>query len=123
MVEMKKVYYSLVRFLTSHNKIGLFLSAAMFLTGCIACFYSSLLFLVAVYFLFSLAASFRIITYKTGKISLFMIDKTWQHYRMKYNEEESRARYKEMSIKRAAIYFLISLSVFFVWIICELACL
>ena len=120
MVAIKKIYKTIKSFLAQHSKLGIFISASLFLVGCIAAIYSTSKPFVFIYFAASLAAIFRLTTYKTGKIPFIMIDKTWDSYRLKYPEEELEDRYKEMSIARATIYFIISVIAFILWIIFEL---
>ena len=49
-----------------------------------------------------------------------MSDKTYDYYNLKYDDEEFDEKYKKMSIKRAAIYFIIALGGFLLWVICEI---
>jgi hypothetical protein len=48
-----------------------------------------------------------------------MSDKAWERCRLKYGEEADR-RYKETSVKRAAIYLLLSFVSLIVLLVCEL---
>lgn len=116
---MKKTHSYIKGFLISRYKLSVIYCTVHFLISCIACVYSALIPIVAVYFAFSLITILRLITYKTGKIPFLMTDKTWEKYRLKYSEEDLEQRYKEMSIKRAACYFIIYNVSFLVWVICE----
>ena len=116
---MKKIHAYIKSFFASHYKLSICLSSIIFLISCIAIVYSNLTFVVAACFGFSLVTVLRLITYKTGKIPFVMTDNTWNVYRLKYSKEEAEKRYEEMSLNRAAAYFIVTLVSFFIWAICE----
>ncbi len=60
-----------------------------------------------------------LITYKTGKIPLIMIDRTWDAYRLKYGEEEAEIKYKEMRIRNAVIFFILAIAISLVMLFFE----
>ena len=117
---MKKIHFITKKFLSQHPNLGCISSAIILIIGAIASGFSDLSFFVFVYFAFSIATIFRLIAYKKGKIPFIMSDKTWDRYRLKYPQENAESKYKEMSIKRASIYFIISNITFVFWIIIEL---
>ena len=117
---MRKLHFKTKSFLSQHPNVGCASSVVMLIIGGIASWFSDLSFFVSVYFAFSIATIFRLITYKKGKIPFIMSDRTWDRYRLKYPQENAESKYKEMSIKRASIYFIISNITFVFWVIIEL---
>ena len=121
---MKKVYLKTKDFLVNHRKISIFICALLFVISALSLIYSSVKLLVAATFGFSLSTMLRLTTYKVGKIPVFMTDTTWNSYELKYgseySKEELETKYKEMSIRRAALYFLLCIISFLIWAICEL---
>ena len=116
---MKRILQKVMAFLVLHIKLSIFINAVIVVISGIAAIYSNQTLLLAVCFGTSLAALFRLVVYHVGKIPIFMSDKLWDRYRLKYSEEKLDEKYKETSIKRASIYFSISIVLFLVWIICE----
>ena len=120
MVVMKKIYNKVSQFVLHHRKATAFLSSVIFLVGCCAGIYSNAKILSALVFGFSLLTLWRLMTWRTGKIPIFMSDKTWDRYRIKLSAEEADYKFKEMSMKRATLYFFLSLIVTPIWILWEL---
>ena len=121
MVEIKKMYTRIKHFIISHYKLSVFFASILFFTSCIAVFFSALTYIIFPLFAFSLLTILRLITYKTGKIPIFMIDKTWETMRLKHSKEEAEKLYETMSLKRASVYFMIAVASFLVWSMCEVA--
>jgi hypothetical protein len=71
-------------------------------------------------FAFSLLTFIRLFTYKVGKIPLIMTDTMWLRLISKLDQEEAERIYKEISIHKATIYFMLTVISFFAWIICEI---
>jgi len=116
---MKKFLSSIKNFLTNHYKLGLLITFLGCVISSIAAFYSKLLFFVAVFFLSSTFSFFDLIIYRTGKYPFLMRDTTWNSLRLKYSEEEAQKKYKEISLKRASVCFLIASLSFVTWAILE----
>ena len=117
---MKTIYVKINSFFKRHYRVGFVISAGLFVISCIALLYSPVRLMAAIPFAFLLDELFRLVTYKIGKIPLFMHDKTWSAYQMKYSQEDVEEKYKQMSIKRATVDFMIAVSGFVVMIACEL---
>ena len=117
---MKSIHAHIKKLISTYYKTLFFIVSILFLSSCVGVFYSNLTILVALISGFSLATMMRMVTYKTGHIPLIMIDSTWNRYRLKYPEDELDERYKEMSINRASVYFMIAVVAFVIWILCEI---
>ena len=120
---MKKIYFLTRAFIEAHYKLSFSLSLVAVLVGGVSMIYSSFRILCALCFALSVVTVSRLITYKTGKIPFLMIDKTWDHYRLKYSEEEAKNKYKEMSLKVSALHFILTGFSLVVWILCEIIAL
>lgn len=107
---MRKFFGHVKNFISSHYKLAFFVMSLIFVLHGICSMYSSLSVISIIPFAFSFVSAFRIFTYKTGKIPIFMTDKTWNKYRLKYSEEEAEKRYKVMCINRATVYFIIAIA-------------
>ena len=117
---MRKLYACVKKFISNRYRLSLFFVISIMFVSGIAAIYSTLQNLLFWPFGFSICALFRLITYKKGKIPIFMIDYTRRSLELKYSSEELEEKYEKMSIKRAAIYFIIAVLSFFAWIVCEL---
>ena len=117
---MKKTIVHICRFLQTHYRLSTFIIILLFVISCPALIYAKIRILTIPLFGFSLVSFFRMLTYKVGKIPIIMIDATWNVYSLKYSGEELEEKYKAMSLKRASIYFLCSLTSFFVWLPLEI---
>ena len=117
---MKKVYTRFKRILLLHYKMSVFFATVLVLVSSISAVFSTFPILVVPCFSFSLATLLRLITYKTGKIPIFMMDKTWDKYEFKYSTDEIEKKYEEMSINRATLYFMLAIPSFIIWGIVEL---
>ena len=117
---MKKLYACVKKFISNHYRLSRFFVISIIFASGIATIFSALQNLLFWPFAFSICALFRLITYKNGKIPIFMIDYTHRHLELKYSGDELEEKYEEMSIKRATIYFIIAVISFFLWIVCEL---
>ena len=106
-------------FLIKHYKLGVTISILIFICCSIGSIYAELKYLVVLGFASSLATLARLMTYKTGKIPFFMIDKTYDLYRRKYSSEEVDQKYEEMSINHATTFFIFSIPSALLWGICE----
>lgn len=116
---MKKLHSIMKNFLIKHYKLGVTISILIFICCSIGLVYAEIKPLVALGFGFSLAALMRLITYKTGKIPIFMKDSIYNSYRRKYSGEELDQKYEEMSINHATTLFIISIPSALLWGICE----
>ena len=118
-MKMNKIYQTLKNFLKRfYTRSYLLLFITIISTG-IGLIYSKYVYIVVIPFSFSVAALIRLTTYKTGKISFFMRDKTWNVYEFKYSKDEIEEKFKEMSIKRATIYFALDVTFFIIWVLVE----
>ena len=117
---MKKVYTRFKRILLLHYKMSVFFATVLVLVSSISAVFSTFPIFVVPCFSFSLATLLRLITYKTGKIPIFMMDKTWDEYKFKYSTDEIEKKYEEMSINRATLYFMLAIPSFIIWGIVEL---
>ena len=111
---MRKFFDHVKNFILSHYKLSFFVMLLIFVIWGIVGIYSGLSVMSIISFAFSFVGAFRLFTYKTGKIPIFMIDKTWSKYRLKYSEEEAEKRYKVMCINRATVYFIIAIASFII---------
>ena len=116
----KKIYNWYINFFLKHPYLNFFcllfitvFSGAMVMSETFSDF-SGVAFFCSVY------AEIRIVTYKKGKIHLFMSDKTWNSMRAKHSEEKADELYKEMSLKHAAIFKLVSVIALLIAVICEI---
>ena len=116
---MKKLHSIMKNFLIKHYKLGVTISILIFICCSIGSIYAELKYLVVLGFASSLATLARLMTYKTGKIPIFMIDKTYDLYRRKYSSEEVDRKYEEMSINHATTFFIFSIPSALLWGICE----
>ena len=116
---MKKSYLKIKSFIEKHTTISAIISILILVITAVAMFYSELVYTLALPFAFSIMTFSRIGTFKHGKIPIFMHDKTWDSYRLRYSGEELEIKYKEMSLKRAAIYFFLALVSFAIWVVTE----
>lgn len=117
MLGIKKIYAFIKSFLTRHYRFAEIILFAVMITGCISAIYLAGNLLIFIYFATSIATIFRLSTYKHGKLPIFMFDKTWDSYKLKYSEDEFEDKYKEMSANRATVYFIITIIVFIIWIL------
>lgn len=109
---MRKFFEHVKKFILSHYKFSFFVMLLMFVLLGIVSVHSSMNVLSITSFVFSFISAFRLFAYKTGKIPIFMIDKTWNKYKLKYSEEEVEKQYKIMCINRATVYFIIAIASF-----------
>ena len=116
---MKKIHLGFKKFIIKHYKQALFYTISILIICCAAAGYSKFSAILCICFGASIMAIFRLITYKTGKIPFFMIDKTWNKYRVEFSEDELEERYKEMSAHWSAAFLIITLGALIVWLICE----
>ena len=107
-------------FVKRKRKFVLYSSIFVLITSAISMRYSKLLWLIAFMFGGSLLCIVRTLTYKVGKIPFLMSDKTWDSLRLKYSEEEADEKYRELSLKVAAICYPISVISFIVWATIEI---
>ena len=107
---MRTFFGCIKKFISSHYKLAFFVMSLIFVLWGIVGVYSSLSVISVISLAFSFVSAFRLFTYKTGKIPVFMMDKTWNRYRVKYSEEEAEKRYKTMCINRATVYFIIAVA-------------
>ena len=119
-MKMNKIYQTLKNFLKRFYTLSYLLLFITIISTGIGLIYSKYVYIVVIPFSFSVAALIRLTTYKTGKISFFMRDKTWNVYEFKYSKDEIEEKFKEMSIRRATIYFALGVLSFVVWILVEL---
>ena len=118
---MKKLYsYIKTHMLISHYKMIFVMVLVMVLISCVATIYSNCMYITCFCFAFSLLTFIRLFTYKVGKIPLIMIDTMWLRLISKLDQEEAERIYKEKSIHKATIYFMLTVISFFAWIICEI---
>ena len=101
----------------------MFVCAIIFAFGCYELVTCELNGIAIFIFGFPMLTNVRLITYKYGKPPIFMSDKTWNSFQFKYSKEEIESKYKEMSIKRATIYFILSVLFFVSFIIYEVVLL
>ena len=116
---MNKIYQTLKNFLKRLYTLSYLLLFITIISTGIGLIYSKYVYIVVIPFSFSVAALIRLTTYKTGKISFFMRDKTWNVYEFKYSKDEIEEKFKEMSIKRATIYFALDVTFFIIWVLVE----
>ena len=116
---MKRIYGAFKQFLTKHYKLGFFISISITLLSGVRTIFPEVNFAIVLAFAGGVVSFSEIISYRVGKIPLFMIDKTWDHYRLKYSGEELEEKYKEHSLKWASIGFMVAVISFGVWIIIE----
>ncbi len=110
-------------FFIKHYKLSVFINLIILSIGCCALCVSELETAVALVFCSSLATLMRLATYKTGKIPIFMRDRTWNAMSRRYkDEDELDEKYAEMSINRATTYFMLNICSLAFWIICEIVC-
>ena len=118
---IKYIYIQVQKLINAHYKFALTISIALIvLSGMGAVYSDSFVLIKALIFALAIASVLRITTYRIGKIPFLVLDKTWDTYSLKYSKEEAKRKYKEMSIKRASVYFLLALVTFLSWIVCEL---
>ena len=118
-MKMNKIYQTLKNFLKRLYTLSYLLLFITIISTGIGLIYSKYVYIVVIPFSFSVAALIRLTTYKTGKISFFMRDKTWNVYEFKYSKDEIEEKFKEMSIKRATIYFALDVTFFIIWVLVE----
>ena len=116
---IKNIYNRTKDFLIKHYKLSVSITILLIVISSAACVYSRNINLPASSFLFSFFALMCLITYKTGKIPLIMIDRTWDAYRLKYGEEEAEIKYKEMRIRNAVIFFILAIAISLVMLFFE----
>ena len=116
---MKKLYRITRGFITAHYKQAVLYTVLVFVISSVAIYSSELRLIASFPFAFSIGAVIRLTTYKTGKIPIIMIDKTWDRYRRKYSGEELEQKYRELSLKNASVFFLIEIITLLIWGICE----
>ena len=123
---MKKLFEKFKMFFSKHYKLGIAIAIVILLISSTAVIYSNghPLDITTVCFMTALPALLRFITYRTGHIPIVVMDKTWDRYRFKYrkecSEDEIEDKYKEMSLRNASVFLMISIASFIIWLIVEL---
>ena len=120
---MKKLFFFFKDFIIRHYKMCTVVSVFIILVSGIAMVYSTIPLMAALSFSASIICLFRIVTYKKGKILFFMHDTLWDYYRIKHSGEELEEKYKQTSINRATIFFILTAFSFVLWIFVELVLL
>ena len=113
---MKRIYGIFKKFLTKHYKLGFFVSISIALLSGVRTTFPGLNIAIVLAFAGGVVSFSEIISYRVGKIPFFMIDKTWDHYRLKYSGEELEEKHKEHSLKWASIGFMIAVISFAIWL-------
>ena len=113
---MKRIYGAFKQFLTKHYKLGFFVSISIALLSGVRTTFPGLNIAIVLAFAGGVVSFSEIISYRVGKIPFFMIDKTWDNYRLKYSGEELEEKYKEHSLKWASIGFMIAVISFAIWL-------
>ena len=123
---MKKLYEKFKTFFSKHYKLGITISVVILVTSSVAvvCSNGHPMAITTVCFITALPALFRFITYRTGHIPILSRDMTWNGFsfkhRKEYSEEEIDEKFKEMSLRNATTFLMISIASFIIWMIVEL---
>lgn len=123
---MKKLTEKFKTFFSKHYKLGIAISIAILVISSVDVVYSNghPMDITTVCFITALPALFRFITYRTGHIPILVIDRTWNRfsfkYRKEYSEEEIDEKFKQMSLRNATIFLMISIASFIIWLVVEL---
>ena len=120
---MRKIYSHIEKMIVTRYRLMFFVATVLFIVSIISCFYHHLPVTACAYFGASLVSLIRLITYKTGKIPFFAIDKTWNgiewRKRKELTDEAKKELYEKMSLKSAAIHFEVAIFGLCIWIVCE----
>ena len=120
---MKKIYLHIKKMIVTRYKFMFFIATFLFIVSVISILYHHLPLVASAFFAASLAGLIRLITYKTGKIPFFAIDKTWNgiewRKRKELTDEDKAELYEKMSLKLAAIHLEVAIVALCAWIICE----
>ncbi|MBE6536350.1 MAG: hypothetical protein E7673_00200 [Ruminococcaceae bacterium] len=121
---MKKIYSYVKNMIVARYKLMFAITMILFFVSIISLFFHHVTPVAGLYFAGSFISLTRLITYKTGKIPIFAIDKTWNviewRKRKELTYETKEELYEKMSLKSASIHFIIAVFGLCMWIVCEI---
>lgn len=116
---MKKIYKLILKFLSNHTKLNVFLMAIQVIISGMIIFQTNTYIMIGTAFVSSLYCGFRLITFLCGKIPFFVSDRHLNALELKYGEEAEKI-YKKRSLKFASIAYIIACLSFFIGILMEI---
>ena len=105
---MKTIYQAISRFLSRHYALNIFIFALILLVMGGIIVFSPAHTLEGVSFFCSVYGLMRLITYKNGKIPIFMRDYTWNRMSAEHDEEKAEELYREMSLRHCTVCYMIA---------------
>ena len=106
---MRKIYKFIKIFVAKLSLLNLVLLGVVCIISAGMIVSEASQWLAGIAFCASVYGGMRLITYRFGKIPLFMSDKTWNAMSIKHGEEKAEELYREMSLKCATVSYIIAI--------------